>query len=636
MAPTSPLVGRGRRRLAVIVALLLALSLLTLVRPQPTTASPNQYVTMPDGIRIAVNVRLPDNYVPGQKYPTLFEMSGYDGGGAEDGTLSKDIARNLPPQAGRSLPLQEDSRQLSRRFNADYVTVHASVRGTGCSGGEFDLFSWDAAHDGRYIIDHWIPAQAWSNGDVGLMGHSYGGITGFMIAETQPRHLKAATLSGLIDDLYRGATYPGGVTNYGFPLLWTGAIRPFYDVGGGLLPGLVRDEQADDTENRRLKCAENVTAKRRTVLNDAILQGLQDTDNPWFQHRSLIYDAHKVSVPMHITGAYQDEQTGPRGPTHLFEHVEGVPKRLVVTNGNHDTQNPSGTGPEVFQDRIDWIDHWVRGIDKGFGTVDEDRSSVVTLLEYHRNAAGTLVSNGRVEAPTFPHPDTRWTEFFLGDGTVQPSEPNTTTTKQYVAGSPRQSWSYQAGHRQGSEITTPQGPDEVNYVSAPLTENMTIAGPITANLFVASTAPDTDLFVSLIDVAPNGSRTYLQRGMLRTSHDAIDVDRSDKTADGRIYRPWRYHTNAALVPPTQVRDYLIEIFPVGHVFRAGHRIAVKVHTPPAVDSYYVYVPKRVPAVNVVWSGPGTPSRITLPVVPTPDNLGPELPCGRQEQVRCIP
>ena len=44
---------------------------------------------------------------------------------------------------------------------------------------------------------------------------------------------------------------------------------------------------------------------------------------------------------MHITGAYQDEQTGPRGPTHLWEQVAGVPKRLVLTNGDHNTENPA-------------------------------------------------------------------------------------------------------------------------------------------------------------------------------------------------------------------------------------------------------------------------------------------------------
>src|SRR5688572_8296225 len=139
---------RRRVRLALLPAALLGAGLAVLLAPT-SSAAPNQFVTMADGVEIALNVRLPDGYEPGKKYPTLFEMSGYDGGSAEDGTLSKDFAAPFPDEIGSQFPLQEDSRQLSRRFDQEYVTVHASARGTGCSGGEFDLFSTQAALDGK-------------------------------------------------------------------------------------------------------------------------------------------------------------------------------------------------------------------------------------------------------------------------------------------------------------------------------------------------------------------------------------------------------------------------------------------------------------------------------------------------------
>jgi hypothetical protein len=60
-----------------------------------------------------------------------------------------------------------------------------------------------------------------------------------------------------------------------------------------------------------------------------------------------------------------------------------------------------------------------------------------------------------------------------------------------------------------------------------------------------------------------------------------------------------------------------------------------VHAPPFVDSYYAYVPMSAPGVNTVLHGPNVPSRLMLPVVPVPA-LGPELGCGAQEAVRCIP
>src|SRR5688572_2354514 len=244
------------RRAAILAATAVAVAVPTVIvaDTRPALAAPTEYVTMTDGVQIAVNVRMPDNYVPGQRYPTIFEMSGYDGGSAADGTLLADAG--VPD--GTPLPTR-DSRQLTELFNDEYVTVHASVRGTGCSSGEFDLFSWRSALDGKEIIDNWIPAQPWSNAEVGIIGHSYGGITGFMIAATRPQHLRAASVSGLIDDLYRGIVYPGGVSNYGFPLLWTGAVRPVYDVGGGLAPGLVRAPDDDDDADRQARCGRAAT-----------------------------------------------------------------------------------------------------------------------------------------------------------------------------------------------------------------------------------------------------------------------------------------------------------------------------------------------------------------------------------------
>lgn len=408
---------RPVRRLVVAVSGLSLIASLTVVaRPEVATAAPTGYVTMSDGVSIAVNVRMPISYVPGQRYPTVFEMSGYDGGSANGGTLAKDVG--VPP--GTPVVPQGDSRQLSDLFNGEYVTVHASVRGTGCSSGEFDLFSWRSALDGKEIIDNWIPDQPWSNGAVGILGHSYGGITGFMVAATQPQHLKAVTVSGLIDDIYRGIVYPGGVSNYGFPLLWTGGIRNAYDVGGGLAPGLVRPQRPEDSPDRQQQCALNAAGKSRTVTNDPVLQGLSDTDNDWYRSRSLITYADEIKAPIHIVGAYQDEQTGPRGQAHLFERIAGVPKRLILTNGDHNTETTADYGvADIRNDRKAWLDHWVRGANGGFGSIKQARSSVSVLFETHRDGNDALVPNGRKDARTFPLPDTRWTDWYLhGDGSL--------------------------------------------------------------------------------------------------------------------------------------------------------------------------------------------------------------------------
>ncbi|MDQ3991788.1 MAG: CocE/NonD family hydrolase [Actinomycetota bacterium] len=617
--------NRSRRRIPATLMAVVVLA--TILGGTPASAAPNGYVRMSDGTLIAINVRMPDGYRKGGRYPAIFEMSGYDGGSAQGRTLLGEWADEAGYEG--EVPLGDDSRQLTWFFNRNYVTVHASARGTGCSGGEFDLFGWRTALDGREIVE-WMARQPWSNGDVGIMGHSYGGITGFMVAATRPPSLKAVTVSGLIDDLYRGLVYPGGVSNYGFPVVWTGAIRPFYDVGGGLAPGVVRTQDP--------VCAQNQSNKRRTVLNDPVVQGLADTDNDWWRARSLTTYAHRINVPIHITGAYQDEQTGPRGPAHLWEMVRGVPKRLLLTNGNHGT---NVSPPQVRGDRLRWMDHWVRRADRGFGTRRDPTISVLTLFEMHRRRDGELWANGAKRSRTFPLEDTRWTRFILGAGGMLHDERRPGAiprgTASYLSGTGRQSWSYHAGPTAGGELSTPEGPDELTFRTPRLKAATAIVGPITARLRMSSTAPDTDVFVQLIDEAPDGSRSYLQRGMLRASHRAITRGLSDHVRwEGRrlLYRPFRPHTNPAEIVPGRYHDYLVEVFPVGHVFRPGHRIVVKVHAPPTVDSFYAYVPRRAPAMNTIKLG--GPSHIRLPIVPLAAvRLGGKLPCGAQEAVRCV-
>ena len=619
----------SKRTLAAGIALTLVGTLLWLVPAaasaadqEPTTPAPTGYVEMSDGTLIAVQVRMPDGYVKGQRYPTIFEMSGYDGASASERTVLGQLCDEFGYDG---CPVASGSRYLTEMFYEHYVTVHASVRGTGCSQGQFDLFSVRSALDGRELVE-WIAAQRWSDGKVGIYGHSYGGITGFMVAATRPPHLEALSVSGLIDDLYRGITYPGGVSNFGFPLLWTAAIRNAYDEGGGTAQGVVagQDEQ----------CAINQAFQSKTITNDPIVQGsVGDTDNDWYRARSLVTYVEDIAVPIHITGAYQDEQTGPRFP-HLFEMVQGVPKRMILTNGDHGTDTDP---PAIWKDRRAWLDQWVRGIDKGFGTLSQDGSSVTTFFEMHRNAQGTLVPNGRKDSATFPLEDTNWTKYFLHQGSKLNKTPPSgeEAADHYLSGSPRQSWSYQAGPGFGPPFTTEDGPDELTFRSPPANNNTAIVGPITATLFVSSTAPDTELFVQLIDEAPDGSRTYLQRGMLKASHRAIDPTFSDY--DGNVmYRPFRPHTNPTFITPGLIYKYVVEVFPVGHVFRPGHRIVVKIHTPPAVDSYYAYVPRRPVGVNTVYHDADLRSRIMLPVVSLQGvNLGPELACGQQQAVRCI-
>jgi uncharacterized protein len=460
-----------------------------------------------------------------------------------------------------------------------------------------------------------------------------------MVAATQPEHLRAVSASGLFGDVYRDIVYPGGVTNYGFPLLWTGVVRPAYDIGGGTAGGLYPVEDTSD------ECAANQLERSRTVTEDPLVQGLDDTDGEWYRARSLVSYVDRIRVPVHVTAAYQDEQTGGRGPTNVFDHLPAtVSRRLVLVNGEHGTQ----TEEHIVGDRIAWMDYWMLGrerADLGFVTGEADLASVFgsrqTATETSRvilgyqgegRAVGEIPSNG------FPLGQTGFVDAYatagrrltLDRGAVQPG------TATWINGSRRQSYAHLAGSNTGGELTSPTGPDEVELAMR-FDRATAIAGPITANLFVASSAPDTELFVQLIDRAPDGTLLYLNRGMLRGSHRAVDRSQSQVTAGGRIYRPWRPHQRRELVLPGAVVDYLIDVFPVGHVFLPGHELVVKVHAPPLEDNDYAYVQKTLPGVNTLHFGPSTPSRVMLPVIPMEEVRGfqpPPGPCA-YASMRCI-
>jgi predicted acyl esterase len=641
---------------------------------------PTHYVPMDDGTLIATNIYVPwscnvAKNPEAKPCASILEMSGYDGGSDNGPTPSSEFEDILTEEFGVDgvMPLQTGSRSANNKYYRSgdrYVSVVASVRGTGCSSGEFDLFSRKSAMDGHQLVE-WMADQAWSNGKVGLFGHSYSGITAAMIASTAPPSLQMVTVSGQIGDLYRDIVYPGGVSNYGFPLLWTGAIRVVADVGGGQMAGLYAD-----TQDRQ--CAQNVATHTRTVENDPLVNGLGDTDGPWYFERSVVNYLHHVTAPTQVVTAYQDEQTGPRGGTNVFDHLpQGLTRRLVMLNGNHGSQVAPA---EVTAERRWWMDRfmldasdpiptrrpraWAPGNALPEPQVVAGQASSRVLLEVSRSK-GTR-SNGHIDSSGFPLAQTQWTDYyFQAAGQLDTSPPTVAddedgASSSYASGSKRQAYSYTANGYIGNDDTdTPvsvsdaNGADELVFTLPPAATDLVFAGPITANLFLSTTGADTELMVQLIDRDPaTGERLYLQRGVLKASHRAITAQQSECAAPvsgGRItsrdcaladniYRPHRPHDSATnLVTPGQVVPYRLEIFPVGHVLRAGHELVVKLHAPSLDDNDWAYIAKTAPALNTLFHSAQHPSSLRLPLIALGDvqRLGAPTGTCDDSAMRCV-
>jgi len=612
--------GTVRRVTPLLAMLLLALGVVTRAHAEPP-APTYTYATMNDGVQIALAVAFPTGFDPADtttKWPALFEMDGYEGG---------------------ALPVSPAS------WGDHYVTIHASLRGTGCSGGAFDLFSARSAQDGHDIIDGWIANQPWSNGDVGIIGHSYPGLTGFWVAETQPLHLRAVAVSGLIDDLYRGITYPGGISNPGFPLLWTALARPAAEEFGNF----PRYSQGDPV------CAANIATRGApAATDDPIVNGTANReDGVWWQAHSLITQIDKIDVPIHITQQYQDEQTGPRGGPMLWQRLPAsVPKRLVLTNGVH------ATNFIAHADKNAWLDCWIllRG-----QACPGDIADPTRRVQVHFETTGSGndpekdTVNPAYVSSDFPLPETVWQRlYFHGDGTLSTATPSVGDAGRTYVATPEGRAGYASGagaadvFGSGAEttldgayaqdygpVTTSSGPDQVSY-SLDLGETTaTIAGPIDVDLWATSTAPDTDFFVQLIDVDAAGNYSYLQRGMLRASFRAFDDARSDHTPAGDVYRPYHPFTKGTTITPGDAYEYEIEVFPLGHVLRAGHRLLVQVYAPPFADELNAYGSGQPPAANTILSDPDHQSSILLPLLPTLPPISQTPPgCGDQTGIRC--
>lgn len=559
--------------------------------------------------------------------PVILTVDGYTHGSPthyvemRDGELmAVDIAVTPEDRAWRAPPVSEE-----------YICVHASIRGTGCSGGTFDLYDRTHPKDGYEVVE-WLADRPWSDGRVGLYGYSYSGFTGFFIAAEQPPSLEAASVSLLTDDLYRGIVFRGGVPNTVFPSFWALARRPSSDYQSAI-EGSLEDEDAI--------CAQNVATRGQAHPTDqeAVWYTRREDDSHW-RTRSLGTYADRIEVPIYISHAWQDEQTGARGGPELFAkvdpepasppgtpgvdqgrpHLHDSPKLLRATNGIH------STGEDVAdEDAEAWFDYWLRGKDTGI--MDEPP----VKLHLNRDSEGHTTAG----LSDWPDPATDWTRFYLEEsGGLSRSEPSAEdSASTYVTGSPRRSWFFEAPDA-GQDVAYAEGDDVLTFQSPVLDEPRLLAGPVTASLFVESTAPEFDLYVGL-GVERDGQFTPIQRGLLRASHRRLDPDRTWYNDDGDIVRPYRPHTNPTPVEPGTLQRYDVEVFPSGHLLYPGDRLFVTVSTPPLLDGLSGYEPSRAAGVNTLYHDADRPSSLLAPLHEWTDEL-PERPdCGAPAGYRCI-
>jgi uncharacterized protein len=581
------------RRFFIAALICLMVPLTGHAAPPPPSAM--IYVPVDDGTEIAVRVFYPNGYDATKKYPVLLEVEGYGGAGTPN-----------------------DSSFVG---NPNYIVVGMSLRGTGCSAGTLELFSHRSSRDGAFIIDEWIPKQPWSNGSVGIYGHSYGGLEGFLTAaavgEFYPDNtsLKAVAVSGLIDDFYRGILYPGGISNYGFPVLWGAGVRPIGEHQGNL-DFFQNDEHC---RTNYLSHQGSSTVPTPQIALDTYGSPFATPDS-WSIRNALLTHINGIKVPIQLGQQYQDEQTGPRGGHVLWENLPDVPKRLTVSTGMHNPNDPTGN-------KKDWLDCWIvsggdtaatSSLGRPCADVLDPRKKV--LLYFESMGSNRLAP---YVASDWPLPETEWTRLYLrGDSTLRYAPGNDAPTVYASTGTGRH-MTQNLGHAVPGPADTlaPYGfttglPDTARYTMN-FAQDTAIAGPLELSLYAIASTPDVDFWAEILDYdTVSGATTFVQRGLLRASMRTLDEAKSQKTPGGDIYRPYHPYLFPDPIVPGTAYHYDIEVFPLGHVWRAGHQMVLQLHAPPANDpiSTYAYEP-NAPSVVQILQDADHPTSLLVPFMP---------------------
>jgi len=596
-----------------------------------------QYLTARDGTQLAVNVTLPGPPEHGP-YPTVIEYSGYD-------------------------PANPDSNQAATRLaqTLGYATVGVNMRGTGCSGGAWQYFEPLQALDGYDAVEV-VAAQPWVlHGRPGMVGISYPGISQLFVAATRPPHLAAITPMSVIADTYRGVLYPGGILNTGFAVPWAEDRQEDAEPApdGGQRWARRRVEAGDTT------CAANQALRRQTpdllqeIRDDAYHVPELDQVAP----EELVDD---IVVPTFLAGAWQDEQTGGHWPTMIDDFSPDVPLKVTMTNGTHSEP----FGPDIITRWAEFLDFYVaKRVPKipddaranaSLGYIAlagvplelpperfadetdydtalaryEDEPQVRVLFD---NGAGGPAPGAPVAAfeQTFEAwpPSSGGTQtLYLGDdGTLSPRKPATRGVDEFR---------YDPG-----ELPATSHPSEDDdffdaepdydwrplpsdagaaYTTPPLRDDTVVLGPASADLWVRSSARDTDLEVVITEVRPDGRETYVQSGWLRASHRALDDAESTDLAPVPTYT----RDDASLLPREGFEPVRVPLFPFGHVFRADSRIRVIVQPPGGNRPRWAFdaLDASGPTTNAIEHSPGRPSGIVLNTVDV-DVTTPLPDCG---------
>jgi uncharacterized protein len=552
------------------------------------------YVTMSDGAQLRWKVLLPPH---GEHFPVALIYDFYCEG--------SDPTRCSDPDLTLAL------------LKAGYAVVGVNERGTGCSSGVFEIGSQQMQADGAVMVE-WAARQAWSTGRVGMYGLSGPADDAYAVGAQRPAGLAALAVYQAIGDLYRDVGYPGGIYNQVFSALFGGYIQPNRSYKNSAQWSA---DQDDDPQ-----CQLNMAARAiGSVSANVLVTGPQHPyDDAVVQERFLGYDGRRaaaIDVPVLGCQTWQDDQVGSR-MTETWRRLDPRWLWVVVGNGFHlQCEQQAGLLVRFF-------DRFVKG--------ERNRFEAVTphvQIDHEVMADASLETKPRwsTTSAAWP-PATDTTSLHLHSGGLLNEEPPAAREAQDSYAYPRPGASTEegavvnstVGRRDGAAWSLPVDHAGARaFTTPPLAHDAELLGPASANLWLSSTASDTDLQLTVTEVRPDGQEMYVMRGWLRASKRALDVQGSRAT---RPLQTFQESDVRPLVPgqPTLLR---VEVLPFDHVFRAGSRLRLIVDAPTGVTGGWSLQFNPTPATNTILHDSIHDSQLVIGLVRDGRARLPYPPCG---------
>lgn len=504
-------------------------------------------IPMPDGVLLAATLYMPADLRPGEQVPALLEYLPYR---KDDDTAPGDYGKHA---------------YFARH---GYVGARVDIRGFGASGGAPPTREYSAQEqeDGERVIA-WLARQPWSNGNVGMLGISWGGFNSIQMAMRRPPALKAILAIEATEALFKeDVHYMDGMMHVD-----EFEVSMDLDQGRSGAPDFPLDE--------------DTLAKRMDSTPWSLDYFRHQRDGDFW--RAPIRRFEDIRIPCFLIGGLQDgyRDSIPR----MLERVP-APIRAWVGPWNHDYPNTSIYGPRVeWRDQaVRWFDHWLKGIDNGV-----EREPRLVFYQQHSHPPGAAAQDvpGEWRAESWPPAGLSPVTWFLAPNHQLTPAPAAAATDhlRYVP-----SVGTEAGFWWG-ELLADQRPVDaysLTYDSAPIKAAVSMLGFAHVRLLAAADAPLANWFVRLEDVAEDGRVTAITGAGLAGAQ-RHSMDHPEPLMPGKEY----------------VLD--LDLHLSSWVWARGHRIRVAVSN----AQWPMLWPTPYPMTTTLRLGGTEGSAIVLPIVP---------------------